>query len=212
MGPPTAVPLRDVSRVMILLRSLFFNPSLPHPSGPNFWQGFKSSWRHGRSIEPCISKQDQQKKEKREKRESEREREARGAEAGPVAARRGGAVEMCGQVYFLAPRGCLTSGFLLHPCSRMPAPPPRPHHLPLPPPHKPSEENGGRWEASPMPTSDSLPSPRLRNFPRPFDSPTQVHRLTLARGHASATSVALPTHQREGERMGTGCAASAEGL
>lgn len=108
MGPPTAVPLRDVSRVMILLRSLFFNLSLPHPSGPNFWQGFKSSWRHGRSIEPCISKQDQQKEG--ERRETERANGTRGR----AGTRRGalrGAVVMCGQVYFLASRGCLTSGF-----------------------------------------------------------------------------------------------------
>lgn len=92
MGPPTAVPLRDVSCVMILLH-LYSSipPSLClFPSGANFWQDFKTCWRN---MEQCIRKCGK-------KLVRERARTRRGVLQGAVGS---------GQVHFLAPCGCLTS-------------------------------------------------------------------------------------------------------
>lgn len=110
MGPPAAVPLRDVSCVMILLHlSLLLSLS---PSGSNFWQDFKTCWRLGENMEHYISKQNK-------KCVCVRTRMHCGALQGAAGS---------GQVHFLAPPGCLTSGVrsarpLHHLCSMMSIPP-----------------------------------------------------------------------------------------
>lgn len=138
---------------------------------------------------------------------------ARGAEAGPVASRCGGAVEMCGQVYFLAPRGRLTSGFLLHPCSRMSAPPPP--STPPPPATSPLTSHPRRMEGGggfpdadlrlpPLPTPTKLASSlRLPDASPPFDASAWTRER-----HICCSSDAPARGGADGE----GCAASAEGL
>lgn len=213
MGPPTAVPLRDVSRVMILLRSLFFNPSLPHPSGPNFWQGFKSSWRHGRSIEPCISKQDQQKKRKeREKRERERATGTRGRGGTRRGALRGRSRDVRPG---LLPGTPWLSDLWLPPASMQqdvrpspPSTPPPPATSPLTSHPRRMEGGGGFPDADlrlpPLPTPTKLASSlRLPDASPPFDASAWTHER-----HICCSS----DEPARGGADGVGCAASAEGL
>lgn len=98
MGPPTAVPLRDVSCVMILLH-LSILLSLPpsqssFPSGSNFWQDFKMCWMLYRNMKHYISKQ-----------ANKCACVCMQMHCGALQGTAGN-----GQVHFLAPRGCLTSG------------------------------------------------------------------------------------------------------